>query len=401
MTARALVLAAHSHGSSTLRTPLRTRDTELMAAGLRAMGCHVSTADDNMWTLRSRPLRGPARVDVGQAGTLMRFLPPVASLAHGAVSFDGRPGPRPRPVAPLIGALRSLGARIDAPPDAGPGLPFTVHGAGRLAGGPVTMDASASSQFVSALLLSAAGFDRGVVVRHVGSPVPRPHVQLTVEMLRAAGAGVDDSRPDVWAVEPGRLTGRAWQIEPDPECAAPFLAAALVAGGTVTVQGWPPTGTGPARRLLSLLRQMGGEAALTRRGLVVHGTGMVRGLHADLTGTPQLGGVLAALAALADSPSHLVGLGGAEIRDPLADGLAGLGADVTRERDGLRIRPRRLHGGTLRTHGDRRIAHAGAVLGLAVAGVRVDDVACTAKTLPDFPRLWSTMVHGYEEGGVG
>ena len=277
MTARALVLAAHSRGSSTLRTPLRTRDTVLMAAGLRAMGCHVSTADDNLWVLRSGPLTGPARVDVGQAGTVMRFLPPVASLAEGAVSFDGHPGVRRRPVAPLIGALRSLGARIEAPPDTGPGLPFTVHGAGRLAGGPVTMDASASSQLVSGLLLSAAGFDRGVVVRHVGPPVPRAHVELTVEMLRAAGAGVDDSRPDVWAVEPGRLNGRAWQIEPDPASAAPFRAAALVAGGTVTVQGWPPTGTRPTRRLLTLLRQMGGEAALTPHGLVMRGTGAVAG----------------------------------------------------------------------------------------------------------------------------
>ncbi|MFG2037282.1 3-phosphoshikimate 1-carboxyvinyltransferase [Dactylosporangium sp. NPDC048998] len=402
MTARALVLAANSLGSSTLRAPLRARDTELMAAGLRAMGCHVSTVDDNLWVLRSRPLQGPARVDVGLAGTVLRFLPPVAGLATGAVSFDGHPQSRRRPMAPLIGALRSLGARIDTEN----GLPFTVHGAGRITGGEVTMDASASSQLVTGLLLSASGFDRGVVVRHVGSPVPRPHLDLTVHMLRAAGAGVDDSRPDVWSVEPGRLKGRAWDIEPDLSSAAPFLAAALVTGGTVTVQGWPPATSQPARRLLHLLERMGGRPAMTPRGLVMRGTGAVHGLSADLAGIPEFAAILAALATVADSPSHLFGMGdlrgheGADELGRLAAALAGLGADVTLEPDGLRVRPRPLRGGTLRTHGDRHLAHAGAVLGLAVEGVRLDDVACTAKTLPDFPRLWSTMVHGYEGGSA-
>ncbi|WP_433056731.1 3-phosphoshikimate 1-carboxyvinyltransferase [Dactylosporangium sp. CS-033363] len=390
MTARALVLGAVSQGASTLRAPLRARDTELMAAGLRAMGCHVSTADDNLWLLRSRPLEGPARVDVGLAGTVMRFLPPVATMSTGAVSFDGLPAARRRPMAPLIGALRSLGARIDTDN----GLPFTVHGRGRIAGGAVTMDASASSQLVSGLLLSAAGYERGVVVRHVGAPVPKPHLDLTVQMLRAAGAGVDDSRPDTWSVEPGRLKGRAWDIEPDLASAVPFLAAALVAGGTVNVQGWPVVSSQPTRRLLDVLRQMGGEAALTPRGLVVRGSGMIRGITADLSSLADVWAVLAAVLALADSPSHLRGPEPPDRLARLASALTELGAGVTQEPDGLRIRPRPLRGGTLHTHGDRRLAHAGAVLGLAVPGLRLDDVACTAKTLPDFPRLWSTMVSG-------
>ncbi|HTJ32419.1 MAG TPA: 3-phosphoshikimate 1-carboxyvinyltransferase [Dactylosporangium sp.] len=406
MTARALVLGANSLGSSTLHTPLRTRDTELMAAGLRAMGCHVSTVDDNLWLLRPRPLAGPARVDVGLAGTVMRFLPPVAGMADGAVAFDGHPRARRRPMAPLIGALRSLGARIVTRTETHDGLPFTVHGVGRMTGGPVNIDASASSQLVSGLLLSAPGFDRGAVVRHVGAPVPKPHLDLTVHMLRSAGAGIDDTRPDVWSVEPGRLNGRAWEIEPDIESAAPFLAAALVTGGTVTVQGWPPASTQPARRLLDLLRRMGGEPALTPRGLVMRGTGAVHGLSADLGDVSELAPVVAALATVADGPSHLFGLGHLR-RDESADGLgrlaaalSALGADVVPEPDGLRIRPRPLRGGTLRTHGDRHLAYAGAVLGLAVAGVNLDDVACTAKTLPEFPRLWSTMVLGYEGGSA-
>jgi 3-phosphoshikimate 1-carboxyvinyltransferase len=299
-------------------------------------------------------------------------------------------------MAPLIRALGSLGVRIDA----ADGLPFTVHGTGRLAGGPVTVDASASSQLVSGLLLPAAGYDRGVVVRHVGAPVAKPHVDLTVRMLRAAGAGVDDSRPDTWSVEPGRLKGRAWDIEPELASAAPFLAAALVAGGTVAVRGWPAATGQPVRRLLEVLRMLGGEAALTPGGLVVRGSGAVHGISADLSGLADVSAVLAAVAALADAPSYLRGPETSDQQSRLAAALAGLGADVTLERDGLRIRPRPLRGGTLRTHGDRRLAHAGAVLGLAVPGLRLDDVACTAKTLPEFPRLWSTMVAGYEGGSA-
>ncbi|MET7421819.1 3-phosphoshikimate 1-carboxyvinyltransferase [Dactylosporangium sp. NPDC005555] len=401
MTARALVLGALSLGASTLRGPLRARDTELMAAGLRAMGSHVSTADDNLWLVRPRPLGGPARIDVGAAGTVLRFLPPVAGLADGRVTFDGDQRARTRPMAPLIGALRSLGARVDFTA----GLPLTVHGIGRVTGGSVTIDASASSQLLSGLLLASPEFDRGLSVRHAGPPVPRaPHLRMTVQMLRAAGAGIDDSRPDVWVVEPGRLHGRAWDIEPDLLGAAPFLAAAIVTGGTVTVAGRPRSGIQAGARLLELLRDMGGSPAVTRHGLVVRGTGTVHGVTADLTDVSELAPVLAALAAVADSPSHLYGmahLGGHETDRvaALVEGLTSLGADVTQDHDGLRIRPRPLHGGTFATHDDHRLAHAAAVIGLAVDGVRLDDVTCTAKTMPEFPRLWSTMVHG--PGSVG
>jgi 3-phosphoshikimate 1-carboxyvinyltransferase len=398
MTARTLVLAATSLGSSTLRGPLRARDTELMAAGLRSMGPYVSTRDDELWTVRSRPLHGPALVDVGLAGTVMRFLPPVAALADGPVTFDGDPRARQRPLAPLVEALRTLGVRIDAAP--GGGLPLTVHGVGRLTGGQVTIDASASSQLVSGLLLAGAEFDRGVVVRHVGPPVPSaPHLRMTVQMLRAAGAGVDDSTPNRWVVEPGRLMARAWTIEPDLSGAAPFLAAALVTGGAVTVLGWPRTTTQPGDRLRELLHRMGGEPTLTTDGLTMRGTGAIHGLDADLSEIGELTPVLAALAALADSPSTLRGIGHIRTHETdrlaaLARELSRLGAEVTELSDGLRIRPRPLTGGTFETYDDHRMAHAAAVLGLAVPGIRLTDIACTSKTLPQFPALWSEMVAG-------
>jgi 3-phosphoshikimate 1-carboxyvinyltransferase len=402
MTARALVLAALSLGSSTLKAPLRARDTELMAAGLRGMGSHVSTVDDNLWVLRSRPLTGPAHIDVGLAGTVMRFLPPVAALADGPVTFDGDPAVRKRPMAPLIAALQALGVSIDAAE--GGGLPLTVRGVGRVTGGEVTINASASSQLVSGLLLSGPDFDRGVVVRHEGPPVPSaPHLNMTVQMLRAAGAGVDDSTPNVWAVEPGRLSGRGWDIEPDLSGAAPFLAAALVTGGTIKVLGWPHSTTQPGDRLRGMLSAMGGAATLTPEGLVMRGTGAVHGLVTDLSEVSELTPVLAGLAAIADSPSHFTGIG--HIRGHETDRLAALareltrlGAEVVEEPDGLQIRPKPLKGSTFETYDDHRLAHAAAVIGLAVPGVELTDVACTAKTLPGFPGLWSAMVNGTAEG---
>jgi 3-phosphoshikimate 1-carboxyvinyltransferase len=396
MTARALVLAAVSSGPSTLHHPLRARDTELMAAGLRALGTHVSTVDDDRWVVRPRPLAGPAQVDVGLAGTVMRFLPPVAGLSDGPVTFDGDPRARARPLGPLVGALRSLGVRIDA--SGAGGLPLTVHGQGRVTGGEVTLDASASSQFVSGLLLAAARFARGIVVRHEGPPVPSaPHLRMTVQMLRAAGAGVDDSVHDTWVVEPGRLLGRGWDIEPDLSGAAPFLAAALVTGGRVTVPGWPKTTTQPGDMLRGLLTVMGGQCTVGTDGLTVQGTGAIHGLDADLSQVSELTMVLVALAALADSPSRFTGI--AHIRGHETDRLAALvreltalGADVTELPDGLAIKPRPLRGTRFETYDDHRMAHAAAVLGLAVPGIELSDVACTSKTMPDFPALWQRMV---------
>nr|MDT0657803.1 3-phosphoshikimate 1-carboxyvinyltransferase [Micromonospora sp. DSM 115978] len=397
MTARALVLSAIAVGPSTLRRPLRARDTELMAGGLRAMGAHVSIVDDERWLLRPHPLQGPSHVDVGLAGTVMRFVPPIAGLADGPVTFDGDPVARNRPIGPLVAALRAIGVRIDT---TGGSLPLTVRGTGRVTGGEVVIDASGSSQFVSALLLAAPRFDRGIVLRHVGPPVPSaPHLRMTAQMLRAAGAGIDDATRDLWVVEPGRLSGRAWDIEPDLSGAVPFFAAAMVTGGQVTLLGWPPTSLQPVDRLRGLLGQMGGRMSLSTDGLTVHGTGAVHGLDADLSDVSELTPVLAALAALADSPSRLRGV--AHIRGHETDRLAaltreltGLGTEVIEAPDGLEIRPRPLRGGVFATYDDHRMAHAGAVLGLTVPGISLTDVACTAKTLPEFPALWSAMVTG-------
>jgi 3-phosphoshikimate 1-carboxyvinyltransferase len=401
MMARALVLTAVADDPSTLRPPLRSRDSELMAAGLAAMGVHFDIADPLAWVVRPRPLGGPAQVDVGLSGTVMRFLPPVAALAAGRVTFDGDVRARERPLGPLLAGLRSIGADIDARPTAdGGGLPIAVNGRGSVAGGDVAIDASASSQFVSGLLLAAARFDQGVVVRHSGPPVPSaPHLRMTAAMLRSAGVDIDDGTPDVWAVAPGKVAGRDWVIEPDLSGAAPFLAAALVTGGEVVIPGWPRETTQPGDQLRDLLTMMGGAVTLTDAGLTVRGTGAVHGIDANLSEVSELTVVIAALAALADSPSRLTGVG--HIRGHETDRLAALarelerlGARVTELPDGVAIEPRPLTGAVFETYADHRMAHAAAVIGLAVPAVELSDVACTSKTMPDFPALWAGMVSG-------
>jgi 3-phosphoshikimate 1-carboxyvinyltransferase len=396
MTARALILAAISTGSSTLDNPLRARDTELMAVGLRAMGVNISTVDDERWVVRPRPLTGAAQVDVGSAGTVMRFLPPLAGLASGAVTFDGTPRARQRPLGPLVAAMRDIGVRVDA--SAADGLPLTVHGQGRVRGGEVEVDASPSSQLLTGLLLAAPDFDRGLSLRNVGASLPRaPHLRLTVQMLRAAGAAVDDSAADTWRVEPARLAGRSWQIEPDLATIAPFVGAALVVGGRVTVPGWPRSTLQAGHRLRTVLTRMGASCRLTEKGLSVRGGPQIKGIDVDLRDQAELSTIIAALAALADSPSTLRGLGHLRTQEKdriaaLARELAALGARVTEHEDGLSIEPRPLTGTVFETYDDHRMAHAAALLGLRVPGVVLSDVACTAKTLPDFPALWSAMV---------
>ncbi|MFF6775950.1 3-phosphoshikimate 1-carboxyvinyltransferase [Streptomyces sp. NPDC012637] len=405
VTNRALVLAALAAEPGWVRRPLRSRDTVLMAEALRTLGVKIEEGvgpdgTGEAWRVIPAGLRGPATVDVGNAGTVMRFLPPVAALADGAVRFDGDPRSHERPLHGVIDALRALGARID---DDGRGaLPMTVHGAGGLEGGVVEIDASSSSQFVSALLLSGARFNHGVEVRHVGGRLPSlPHIRMTVDMLRAVGAQVDEpehgGRPDVWRVAPSALLGRDLVVEPDLSNAQPFLAAALVTGGRVTVPDWPERTTQPGDALREIFTEMGGSCELTERGLTFTGTGRIHGIDVDLGEVGELTPGIAAVAALADSPSTLRGV--AHLRLHETDRLAaltkeinGLGGDVTETEDGLRIVPRPLRGGVFHTYHDHRMATAGAIIGLAVEGVEIENVATTEKTLPDFPRMWTEML---------
>jgi len=394
LTNRALVLAALADGTGVVRRALRSRDTELMAAALTALGSHVDSAGDD-WVISPGELTGDVDIDCGLAGTVMRFVPPVAALARGEVRFDGDEHARSRPMAGVLAALRDLGADVH---DAGRGtLPFAVAGTGSVRGGTVTIDASASSQFVSALLLAGARYDDGVDVRHEGKPVPSlPHVEMTVACLRERGVVVDDGDANRWRVLPGPIGAVDTTIEPDLSNAAPFLMLAMTSGGAVTVPGWPRSTTQAGDQLRDLLARMGGEVTHDDDGLSVRGTGTITGLEADLHEVGELVPALAALCALADSPSHLSGI--AHIRGHETDRLAalatelrGLGAEVEERVDGLTIHPRALHGGTFHTYADHRMAHAAVLIGSAVDGVAVEDVATTGKTFPGFADVWAGL----------
>jgi 3-phosphoshikimate 1-carboxyvinyltransferase len=397
VTNRALVLAALADGRSVVRRPLRSRDTELMAAALRGLGVDVTDTPDGDWLVDG--VAGPlqprvGQVDVGNAGTVARFLPAVATLGHGAVRFDGDPRVRERPLAPLLRALRTLGADLDGVD----GLPVTVSGAGGLRGGEVVLDASQSSQFVSGLLLTAPRFQRGVDVRHDGGPLPSaPHLAMTVAALRGAGAQVDDGEPGRWHVAPGRLAPSDAAVEPDLSTAAAYLAAPLVAGGSVTVPGWPRGTVQPGAVLPELLEAMGGRVERTDDAVTVRAGDGLHGLDVDLREASELSLVLTALAALADSPSRLTGIGHVRLHETdrlaaLAKELNALGGDVRELPDGLEVHPRRLSGGVMDSYDDHRIAMAWAVLGLGVDGVLVRDVATTRKTVPDFVGSWERML---------
>ena len=415
LTNRFLVLAALAGDWSRLRQPLRSRDTLLMAAGLRALGVEIEdvpaeghhgagmpmheVSDGVDWVVRPGPLRGGVRVDVGLAGTVMRFLPPVAALAQGRVEFDGDPQARIRPMGPVLDALRTLGVSLD---DGGRGtLPVVVDGTGSVRGGAVTLDASSSSQFISALLLAGARYDDGVTVHHDGKPVPsEPHIAMTVETLRDAGVDVDDSEPNTWRVEPSEISAVDVLIEPDLSNAGPFLAAALVTGGRVRVPDWPQHTTQAGDALRDILDAMGADVSLDRSGLTVTGSGEIEGVDVDLHDASELTPVVAALAALAQSPSWIRGV--AHIRghetdriSALATELNALGGAVVETEDGLRVTPKPLRGGRFHSYHDHRMATAGAVLGLRIPELVVEDIATTAKTLPDFPGLWAAMLRSH------
>ncbi|NUS72458.1 MAG: 3-phosphoshikimate 1-carboxyvinyltransferase [Corynebacteriales bacterium] len=393
-TNRALILAsaAEPGQKSLLRAPLRARDTELMASALRALG--VTVADQGQdWLVTPGDMPSSAHIDCGLAGTVMRFVPPLAALASGDITFDGDPHARLRPMKTLLEGLRHLGANVS-----GDALPFVIHGTGAVRGGEIHLDASGSSQFVSALLLLGARFEDGVIVRHLGGPLPSaPHIEMTMEMLRQVGVDVTQPRRRSWQVAPGAIAPHDWNIEPDLSNAAPFLCAALVTGGQVHIPDWPHETTQAGDALRHLLPQLGATVSWNPSGLTVHGGKTIAGIDVDLHDVGELTPVLAALCALADHPSRLRGIG--HLRNHETDRLAALatelnklGAQVTEGADELAITPKPLRGGVFGTYDDHRMGQAGALLGLAVPGVEVENIATTGKTMTNFVELWTSML---------
>lgn len=396
--ARALVLAGLADEPTVLHNPLVARDSQLMAAALRALGSSVDAPADGPWVVTPGVGRTsePSAVDCGLSGTVMRFVPPMAALGSAEVRFDGDDRARDRPMAGLLDAIRALGVRVT--PEGTTSLPMTVHGEGRVAGGRVQLDARESSQFVSGLLMAGCRFDEGIEVEAVGVPPSTPHIEMTLAVLGERGVGARTVAPGRWLVNAAVPAGGDVSIEPDLSNAAPFLAAALATGGRVRLDGWPASTTQPGPALLRLLAGFGATIEQDGTALAVTGPDSLSGLgEVDLADVGELVPTIAALAALAETPTTIAGV--AHLRGHETDRLAAvgtalgaLGGDVAVQPDGLAIRPARLHAATVASEGDHRMATFAAIIGLVVPGVVVDDVSVTGKTMPDFPARWRGML---------
>lgn len=397
LTSRYLVLAALADAPVTIRGGLRSRDSNLMIDALRALGIEVDDSTEE-WVVTPGRLRGGDFVECGLAGTVMRFVPPLVLLADAPVSFDGDSAARARPMAPLINALRTLGAKVD---DAGLGaLPFSVTPPKDIAT-EVELDASSSSQFISGLLLVAPRLPAGLTIRHVGDALPSlPHIAMTVTTLLEAGVTIDRPDDHTWIVRPGPIRLDTITIEPDLSNAAPFMAAALASGGTVRITNWPDATAQPGALVPDILERMGATCLVKNGVMTVTSLGTIHAIDADLSMLGELTPTIAALCALADGPSTLSGIG--HLRGHETDRLAAIAAEIKRlggecaeEPDGLRISPPvsgQLVGADICTYHDHRMATFGAIIGLRVPGTRVINIGTTSKTMPDFPALWRTMV---------
>lgn len=407
-TNRALVLSALASEPSVIIGGLDARDTQLMRDALRALGVAI-TEDGDRWRVEPpKELTAAGWIDCGLAGTVMRFVPPLAALADGPTEFDGDAAARTRPMAGLLLGLEAAGAGLEDGPD---GLPFTINGRTDLPGGQVTIDSRASSQFVSGLLLAGARMAGGLDLRHEadGSVPSKPNIDMTVQMLRDRGVQIDDSEPDHWVVSPGPIRGGEFVIEPDLANAAPFLAAAALTGGSVTVPHWPTQSHQPGAAITDLLALIGAEVHQDGDRLTVTGTDTIEAIDLDLHDASELTPVIAVLAAFADHTSHLHGV--AHIRGHETDRLAaleedlnGVGAKVEQTEDGLTIHPKLLRSNRWLTYADHRMVTAGALLGLMIDDIVLDDVDCVSKTMPDFVRRWTTMLAdsvAYERGEQG
>jgi len=400
-TNRALILAAISKTPSRLRKPLSSRDADLMVKGLRSLGCKINeikTTEGFDYEITPQKLSGPCQIDVGNAGTVMRFLPPIASLATGLVHFDGDARSHERPLEPVIKALEQLGISIEH--GSKYRLPLTINGSGQINGGEIQIDASASSQFISALLLLGPATKNGLTVKHTGKSLPSmPHIEMTIQMLRKFGAIVEVDQ-NSWTIRSGELHGQDLTIEPDLSNAAPFMAAAMVCGGSVEILDWPKSTSQPGDQLRDIFAKMGARIEQNGEGLKIFGSGEINGIDIDLHDVGELTPTIAAVAALASSPSTLRGIGHLRLHETdrlaaLANEINNLGGDVTEGPGELLIKPTNLVAAQIfKSYEDHRMATAGAIIGLAVKDLIVENIETTKKTLPNFPGMWQEMLNG-------
>jgi 3-phosphoshikimate 1-carboxyvinyltransferase len=399
-TNRAYILAALANSESVIESALIARDTNLMLSAIESLGAKVSTNNQQIFIEPGLTSVNEVSIDVGLAGTVMRFVPPLAALSHSKVNFDGDEQARIRPMSVMLQALKQLGVEVH---DNNQGyLPFSITGHGHIAGSEITIDASSSSQFVSGLLLAAPRFDFGLTIHHEGGSLPSfPHIEMTMQMLNEIGITCDyqihENNRHTWVVKPALVAGNHWRIEPDLSNAAPFLAAAMATQGRVTIKDWPKITTQAGGQLPEILKKMGAQIAQDEQGLTLTGPQTIKPLAINLKDVGELTPAIAALMALAEGESEISGI--AHLRGHETDRLAALAFDLSQVgvetevfADGIKIIPKKLHAGSWKSFADHRMATAGAIIGLRVTGVEVDDISCTSKTMNNFETLWNNLI---------
>ena len=443
LTNRYLLLAALADSPSYLRAPLHSRDSALMIEALRQLGAGIELVPtDSPFgpDVKVTPLNfaqpGSAQavsIECGLAGTVMRFVPALAALLPGEFAFDGDPHARQRPMGPVLEGLRQLGVQVDCEQGEN-ALPFVLRSPGLasvegVSEAPVVrIDASTSSQFVSALLLMAPRLPQGMVLVHEGSSVPSiPHIQMTVEALRQMGVEVQEHYPNQgneteggeyrWTVHPGSFPGFEMTIEPDLSNAGPFLAAAVVTGESVTIPHWPApaadssagtTQVGDMWR--ELLPALGAQVRYAEGRLTVIGPAQLPegDFSFDLSAGGELAPTMAAACAFVKGRVELTGI--AHLRGHETDRLAALAAEINRlggtahdTADSLVIEaliPAAAEAAPVlaRTYDDHRMATFAAVIGLRRPNVVVQNVATVAKTMPEFTAMWEDMLAQWQTG---
>lgn len=442
LTNRYLLLAALADSPSYLRAPLHSRDSALMIEALRQLGAGIELVptdspfgpDVKVIPLDFAQAQPHAvSIECGLAGTVMRFVPALAALLPGEFAFDGDPHARQRPMGPVLEGLRQLGVQVDCEQGEN-ALPFVLRSPGLASAEGVSeapvvrIDASTSSQFVSALLLMAPRLPQGMVLVHEGSSVPSiPHIQMTVEALRQMGIRVQEHYPNQgneagggeyrWTVHPGSFPGFEMTIEPDLSNAGPFLAAAVVTGESVTIPHWPApaadssagtTQVGDMWR--ELLPALGAQVRYAEGRLTVTGPAQLPegDFSFDLSAGGELAPTMAAACAFVKGRVELTGI--AHLRGHETDRLAALAAEINRlggnahdTADSLVIEapiPADAEAAQVlaRTYDDHRMATFAAIIGLRRGNVVVQNVATVAKTMPEFTAMWEDMLAQWQTG---
>lgn len=421
---RYLILAAIGKKPVVLKGLLRSRDTELMINALSVFGvCCKSLSSDGTTVCVIPPKNGVFSVDdcavvnCGLAGTVMRFVTALALFANKSVKFDGDEQAYARPMKPVLDGLEQLGAKIVYHGEVG-FLPFSVIPPKNLESYGVNsaqnscnnrvicIDSSLSSQFISALLLIASRIPKGLQIEHIGSKLPSmPHIQMTMEDVRKAGGVVDMPESGVWRVkEHDLILPDEVVVEPDLSNAAPFIGAALIAGGCVKIPNWPLKTTQPGGLLPGILEQMGAKIVFEHSSadsstLCVTGSGKIHAIKSlDLAAAGEVAPSIAAILAFADGVSELHGI--AHLRGHETNRLAAIVAELNRVgigadelEDGIRIIPsQNMHGEVMETYADHRMATFASMLGLRISNISVKNIATTRKTLPDFRAMWNNML---------